>query len=95
MEAFDLWHQPVFEPRDGKTFDAIRDGERLAAQHQRVASFMGSGQWHTLDEISAATGDPPASVSARLRDLRKVRFGGRVVERRHRGRGLWEYRLRV
>lgn len=34
-----------------------------------------------------------ASISARLRDLRKPKFGGYVVERRRRTVGTWEYRV--
>jgi len=38
---------------------------------------------------------PEASVSARLRDLRKAKFGGYRVERQRvrEGRGLYHYRL--
>lgn len=56
---------------------------------------MKDGSWHTLPEIAAGTGDPEASISARLRDLRKPRFGSYVVDRRRRSQGLFEYRLRV
>lgn len=83
---------------DGETYNADVDGARLFRQLSRVRTFMRSGEWRTLAEISAAVGSPEASVSARLRDLRKEKFGGYLVERRRRGlaaRGLWEYRLGV
>lgn len=57
---------------------------------------MNDGKWRTLSEISALTGDGEASISARLRDLRKDEFGGLNVDRRRRGdesRGLFEYRV--
>ena len=38
------------------------------------------------------TGDPEASVSARLRDLRKKRFGSHIITRRYVSDGLWQYR---
>lgn len=79
--------------RDGATFDAVFDFDRLNAQAKRVFRVMADGEWRTLRELAGATGDPEASVSARLRDLRKPRFGGLTVERRRRGRGLWEYRI--
>jgi hypothetical protein len=79
--------------RDGKTYDHERDGRRLSKQHNRVFAAMKDGAWRTLGALSAATGDPEASVSARLRDLRKERFGGHGVDRRHAGNGLFEYRL--
>jgi hypothetical protein len=78
---------------DGVTFDQDRDGSRLNAQLSRVLAVLKGGCWHTLADVAARTGDPEASVSARIRDLRKPRFGGYVVERRYVERGLWEYRL--
>ena len=81
-------------PRDGVTFDPGTDTIRLNDQMRRVAEVMGDSQWRTLREIADVTGDPEASVSARLRDFRKPRFGGLVVLRRRRdGKGLYEYRL--
>jgi hypothetical protein len=80
---------------DGATFDVAEDGDRLRAQLQRVKRLMGDHAWRTLAEIEAATGYPQASVSARLRDLRKSKFGGLTVERRRvdGARGLFEYRV--
>jgi hypothetical protein len=69
---------------------------RLNGQQRRVYLAMRDGAWRTLREIADATGDPDASVSARLRDLRKEKFGGFIVERRRRGetpKGTHEYRL--
>jgi hypothetical protein len=79
--------------RDGATYDHQRDGERLHKQHNRVLALMRDQAWRTLSEISDATGDPPASVSARLRDLRKPKFGAHTVERKYIGDGLFVYRV--
>jgi hypothetical protein len=81
--------------QDGDTYDPVIDHGRLNAQSKRVYGLMRDGNWRTLREISTATGDPEASVSARLRDLRKAKFGGYEVGRRRRGEssGLWEYRV--
>lgn len=79
--------------RDGVTFDHDRDYARLNAQHIRVYMVMKDERWRSLHDISLLTGDPEASISARLRDFRKFRFGSHTVERRHVERGLWEYRL--
>lgn len=81
---------------DGATFVAAQDGPRLNAQLTRVRNCMQDGQWRTLAEIAEITGDPQASVSARLRDLRKARWGSHQVDRRSRGErksGLFEYRI--
>lgn len=81
--------------RDGQTYDHDRDGARLHKQHNRVFACMRDGAWRTLRQIAEATRDPEASISARLRDLRKERFGAHGVERRHVRDGLFEYRLIV
>lgn len=83
---------------DGRTYNGHFDYERLGRQAQGVFGVMRDGQWRTLAEISAATGYPEASISARLRDFRKEKFGAHTVEDRRCGnpaRGLWEYRLSV
>lgn len=85
--------QSVIQPRDGSTYQHARDGVRLSKQHNRVLAVMRSGRRHTLAEIALITRDPEASVSARLRDLRKARFGSHNIERRYVERGLHTYRL--
>jgi hypothetical protein len=70
------------------------DEVRLSGQLARVRTVMSGGAWLTLAEIAErAAGSSEAGVSARLRDLRKPRFGGHTVERRRRTQGLWEYRV--
>jgi hypothetical protein len=76
---------------DGSTFEPERDEERLSSMLLRVQAIMSDGHWHTLAELAARTGGSEAAVSARLRDLRKPRFGGHKIIRRHVRRGLWEY----
>ena len=79
---------------DGATYDSSQDRARLTGQALRVFHKMVHGDWWTLYELSRATGDPEASVSARLRDLRKERNGGHKVDRRRSVHGSqWEYRL--
>ncbi len=77
----------------GATYDDARDGARLSAQYDAVLALMSDGVWRTLDMISQATGAPTHSVSARLRDMRKARFGGHRVEREYLGDGLYRYRV--
>ena len=85
---------PVAKPWfDGSTFIPKLDLGRLGRQMLAVYRVMEDGQWRTLGELSFATGCPEASVSARLRDLRKARWGSNLVERRRRSKGLHEYRL--
>jgi hypothetical protein len=80
----------------GETYDPVLDKERLTKQKARVFSLMEDGEWRTLGEIARETGDPEASVSARLRDFRKRKFGAFIVERQRRGNvkhGHYEYRV--
>lgn len=80
---------------DGATYEPEFDRSRLNAQQRRVFDVMLDGRWRALNEISAVTSDPEASVSARLRDFRKFGF---TVDRQRRGeatRGLFEYRLKL
>ena len=79
----------------GSTFVPERDGSRLAEQTKAVFSVMKDGQFRTLSSLAQLTSAPEASVSARLRDLRKPRFGGHTVNREYLGRGLFQYQLVV
>jgi len=78
---------------DGETFDRARDGARLTGQLRRVYDVMRDGQWRTIGEIANAVLGSEAAVSARLRDLRKPRFGAYRVERQYVTAGLWMYRV--
>lgn len=82
---------PLFD-FDGRTYNPERDRERLSGMLARVSTAMADNEWHTLRELAKATGGSEAAVSARLRDLRKPRFGGHTVERQYVGNGLWMYR---
>jgi hypothetical protein len=90
----------ILGDRDGQTFDRNRDGKPLNQQAHDVFNLMRDGEWRPLFRISQITGHPEASISARLRDLRKSRFGGYTVERKRVGGGcdgerLWLYRVLV
>lgn len=88
---------------DGQTFKDKLDGPRLTKQLDRVREYMLAifPAWKSLAEISYDLrwkygGEfPEASISARLRDLRKKEFGGYIVEgKRREGKehqGIWEY----
>jgi len=94
-ETIDLlnWTPPDMK-RDGKTFDPEKDYERLNRQQRLVFDVMKDGKWRTLRIIGALTVQPEASISARLRDFRKL---GLTVERRRvEGQsGLWEYSVKA
>jgi len=81
---------------DGDDYVPPRDNPRLTRQYERIFTLMRDGVWRTLAEIESLTGDPPASISAQLRHMRKARFGQHTLNRRHLGEprhGLYEYQL--
>lgn len=90
-EQTSLFDIAEFHPK-GATINPVRDTKRLAAQMKRVHDFVLSldGRWTHLHEIAAATGDPEASVSARLRDMRDMGYN---VESEYEKRGLHRYRV--
>jgi biotin operon repressor len=78
---------------DGNTFSQARDGARLSKQLDAVKTVMLDGQWHTLAELAETAHASDAAVSARVRDLRKAKFGGYTVDRLYIRRGIWAYRI--
>lgn len=85
---------------DAESYNPDEDNERLSSQIQRVYDCMSDGVWRTLSEIEDTIHDPPASISAQLRHLRKPRWGSHAVEKRQAHTasgakigGLFEYRL--
>lgn len=71
------------------------DFDRLQGQTKRIHDLMIDGVYRTLSEIENITGDPQPSISSQLRHLRKIRFGGFILNKRRRNEngGTWEYQL--
>ncbi len=84
-------------PFGGSTYEPGEDRERLTTLLARVrhAVTHPRGSWWRLDALRSACGGTEASVSARLRDLRKDKFGAHDIERRRVAGGLFEYRCVV
>lgn len=83
---------------NGSDYIPELDKKRLTGQILRIYELMRDGRYRTLDEIASLTGDPAASISAQLRNLRKERFGSHTVLRQRRGdrtKGLFEYKLDI
>ena len=87
------WKPPEPPKFSGDTYDAKRDGRRLNRQLLAVWMVVRDERWRTLGQIADETGEPEASISARLRDFRKPEIMGATVDRRHVNKGLWEYRV--
>jgi hypothetical protein len=72
---------------------------KLGAHIAAVRTIMRSRGWVTLREIELALMERSIfielqSVSARVRDLRKAKFGSHIVDRRYVGNGIFQYRIR-
>jgi len=69
---------------NGSDYVPDRDNKRLGHQLEKIYNLMQDGVFRSLYEISIITGEPPASISAQLRHLRKVRFGGHTINKKYR-----------
>jgi hypothetical protein len=78
---------------DGKTYDPVLDGKRLGSQLKIVAFCLSNGHYWTLSALAGAANCSECSASARLRDLRKPRFGSYLIERKRFKDNLWMYRM--
>lgn len=85
-------NEPAF---GGTTFEEKIDGDRLRGQLRIVFDMMKDGRWRTPEEMEKITGFRWASINARLRDLRKARFGGFTVNRKRVAGGQFAYQLIV
>lgn len=82
---------------DGWTYREAYDRARLVSELHRVLYWMLDCQPHSLRELARLCGGLETGIAARIRDLRKARFGGfTVVSGRVKGlesSGLYMYRL--
>jgi hypothetical protein len=85
----EAYQKPLF---GGETLDPLKDAKRLTRQVDLVRELMSDGVSRTLYQISAQVGCSESSASARLRDLRKVHFGGYIVDRTREGNTFY-YRM--
>ena len=77
----------------GSTYNAEQDRQRLSGALRCVRELMSDGEWHTIVEAARKCRCSQNGAAARIRDLRKERFGGHKVVPRRIGPGLYEYRL--
>ncbi|QNI37490.1 hypothetical protein [Edaphobacter albus] len=83
----------------GSDYEESRDKKRLTTQLERVRLLMADGTWRTVERIASelrraypGVRFPEASISAQLRNLRKIDY---LIETRNVCQGglLYEYRL--
>jgi hypothetical protein len=94
MSQLNLFDQPPKPPRfNGSDYVPERDDIRLGEQLARIWNVMKDSEWRTLNQIADITGDPPASISAQLRHLKKDRFGKHTLNKEYLGNGLYRYQI--
>lgn len=76
----------------GEAYSPAHDCARLTGQLAAVYAATADHRWHTLAHLARVADASEASVSARLRDLRKERFGAWTIERKRVDGGLYVYR---
>lgn len=91
----DLLTPPPEQAFDGTTYEPERDHVRLKGALLRTYERMSDGRWYALSYLAEYVGCSEAAVSARIRDLRKSKYGGHAVECEYVQRGLHRYRLIV
>jgi len=80
---------------DGSTYVRSLDHVRLTGQLKRVHRAMSTGRWHSLHDLSLLSSVSELSIGARVRDLRKEKFGSHTVDQRRMSGGLYMYRLEI
>jgi len=82
---------------DGVTYNPVLDGARLSKQFAAVWEIVRDEEWLTLPALEEKLEYryPQTSISARLRDFRKPKFGEHTVNRRRvtDRPGVWEYQV--
>lgn len=79
-----------WRPRGGLIEQA--DMERLKGQLRRVYTVMLDGAERSLEQLGKDALCPPASASARYRDLHAMGF---PVDKKNEGGGLWLYFMKT
>lgn len=82
----------------GDTFDKDKDGVRLASALETIRALLTYRfglRVYTLHALARAANCSEASASARLRDLRKPKFGGLNIQKKRDATrpGIWWYWL--
>jgi hypothetical protein len=79
---------------DGETYKYLIDFERMDTLFRQVWDIMEDNRWHYPAELEDALRPHLwASLSARVRDPRKLKWGEHLVLSEPRGNGLWRYKL--
>lgn len=93
-----IWKPNRRKVKYGGTTLTPADEPRLDTQLYFVYHIMKDGVWRTIPELEALLLSEygvvmQTSISARIRDFRKTKFGGHIVNAKNAGRGLWKYQL--
>lgn len=74
----------------------VDEETRINNQRGRVRQWLYAnvGRWVLVEEFTfKKRGEGSAAITARIRDMRKARFGSHEIKCRRREAGLYEYKL--
>lgn len=77
----------------GKAVRTMDDHNRLEKQFVAIMRVMMDGKWRTVHEIHQLTSFLHTSISAQLRNLRKIGFGSHTVKSNERAPDLYEFQV--
>ena len=86
-------HPSLLPKYVGETYAKHLDETRLDTQIAKVYRMMKRSSWTSLAVLSTQCDCSEASVSARLRDLRKPQWGGHDIDKKRMEGGLWAYKM--
>ena len=82
---------------DGWTYREELDRARLTSALRHILFELLDRRWHMIKELALLAGCSEAGASARLRDLKKPKWGRFPVEKRRlpglETSGVWQYRI--
>lgn len=79
------------EWRRQRVSSAVFIWEKMMNQIEKVWNLMRDSKPRRLQYIAYATGEPTPSVSARLREFRKIKRGSHTVLKRKDEEGIYRY----
>lgn len=59
----------------------------------RTFEVLKDGQWHTLADINNVTGDSPARIASRIRELRMPMYGNYNIDTQQVSAYVWKYKI--
>jgi hypothetical protein len=69
------------------------DRKRLKSQRSGVWNILRDHRWHPLTIFKQKVKGSDSSITARIRDARKKKYGGHIIQCARDAAGVYRYRL--